>query len=226
MRIILPLITLLTFFLYSVPQFNIALAITNPNTGVDCSIYAGKPGPHYLGKNPTSQMQDITCDQYGGVLTRVCAGSTNYIYHVAYCTGDESNTGLSWKAGCVEIYNEQDQNNAPRACNQPAQAITRVSQAFGQIIPPAAIQYLGFGAVGISTFLSKLVILVYSIASIVVLFMFFWASFDWITSSGEKEKLASAQKRILNAGVGIVLLAASFAILKVLGNFTGFTFFK
>lgn len=106
---------------------------------------------------------------------------------------------------------------------------TGTSSAFGKIEPPQAIKnFLGTdttGASGISKFLSNLITLLYSIASVVVILMFAWGAFDWIISSGEKEKVAGAQKRIFNALVGIVLLAVSFAIIKIFSIFTGFSFF-
>jgi len=43
---------------------------------------------------------------------------------------------------------------------------------------------------------------------------------------GDKEKIASARGRIFNAIIGIILFAIAFAIIRVIGQFTGFTFFK
>lgn len=157
----------------------------------------------------------VGAGQFGRPADYKCIGAC--IYRVNYCT----------PLGCEAVYPQRECSTAPAACNNPNTAPqTDVGKAFGQIVPPSAIQKLGFGAAGISAFLSNLVVLIYSISVIIVLFMFFWASFDWITSGGEKEKLASAQKRIVNAVVGLVLLASSFAILKVLSIFTGFSFFK
>lgn len=52
-----------------------------------------------------------------------------------------------------------------------------------------------------------------------------WGSFEWLTSGGDKDKLATARGRILNAIVGMALLVGSVAIialinaLGVFGNF-------
>ena len=81
------------------------------------------------------------------------------------------------------------------------------------------------GAGGISRFLSNLVALFYSLAGIVLIFMLLWGAWDWMTSEGDKEKLDSARKKIINALVGIVLFAIAFALIQVLGQFTGFKFF-
>lgn len=105
-----------------------------------------------------------------------------------------------------------------------------IGQIFGNIAPPSPIaQFAGgntTGATGISTFLSNLISLIYIFAAIALLFMLLWGAFDWITSEGDKEKVASAQRKIINAFIGIMLFAVAFAILRVLSAFTGFEFFQ
>ncbi len=101
---------------------------------------------------------------------------------------------------------------------------------FGTISPPPALQKIidtdKTGAGGISIFLSHLIELIYSIAAIVLIFMLLWGAFDWMTSEGDKEKLSSAQKKIVSAIIGIILFGITFAIIQILGTFTGFSFFK
>lgn len=100
---------------------------------------------------------------------------------------------------------------------------------FGKIQPPSAIKdFLGqdpTGASGISKFLSNFIALIYTVAAIVLVLILLWGAFDWLMSGGEKEKLAAAQSKIINAIIGILLFAVAFAIIRVLGQFTGFTFF-
>lgn len=101
---------------------------------------------------------------------------------------------------------------------------------FGTIQPPEALKnFIGkdpTGAGGISRFLSNLVAMFYIVAGIVLIFMLLWGGWDWMTSEGDKEKLDSARKKIINAFVGIILFAVAFAIIQVLGQFTGFKFFE
>lgn len=101
---------------------------------------------------------------------------------------------------------------------------------FGTVSPPPALDDLikrdPTGAGGIGLFLSNLIALIYSIASIVLIFMLVWGAFDWLTSGGDKEKLQGAQRKILNAIIGIILFAIAFAVIQVLGAFTGFEFFS
>lgn len=100
---------------------------------------------------------------------------------------------------------------------------------FGVIQPPDFLKnFIGTdktGAAGISKFLSNLIALIYAIAAIVLIFMLLWGAFEWLTSGGDKEKVSSAQKRIISAIIGIILFAIAFAVIQVLGTFTGFTFF-
>lgn len=104
-----------------------------------------------------------------------------------------------------------------------------VCQKFGQIQAPSPIA--GFiskdpsGAFGISQFLSNLIALFYAIAAIVLIFMLIWGAFEWLTSGGDKEKIASARGRIISAIIGMILFAIAFAVIQVLGVFTGFKFF-
>ncbi len=105
-----------------------------------------------------------------------------------------------------------------------------VGEKFGKVGVPEPIKgFLGNdpnGAGGISIFLSNLIKLFYSVAAIVLIFMMLWGAFEWLTSGGDKEKIAAARGRIINAIIGIILFAATFAVIAVLGQFTGFKFFK
>lgn len=107
--------------------------------------------------------------------------------------------------------------------------IADIGDVFGKIEPPPAIRdFLGedpTGAGGISKFLSNFIGLIYTVAAIVLIFMLLWGAFDWMTSGGEKDKLQAAQSKIINAIIGILLFAVAFAVIAVLGQFTGFTFF-
>lgn len=97
---------------------------------------------------------------------------------------------------------------------------------FGQVEIPQAIKDLGVGSGGISNFLNMLIILIYIIAGIVFVFMILWGAFQFLTSGGNKESLDSARKRIIYALTGITLFAIAFAVISLIGRFTGFTFFS
>lgn len=111
-----------------------------------------------------------------------------------------------------------------------AQSTSTIENVFGKIQAPAPLAKLleqdKTGAGAISTLLSNFVNLIFSIAAVVLLFMVLWGAFDWMVSEGDKEKVASARSKILNAMIGLILIAIAFAIVRLLSQFTGFTFFK
>jgi len=45
--------------------------------------------------------------------------------------------------------------------------------------------------------------------------------FQWITSGGDKAKTEEAQKKITNAIIGLVIIAAAYAIITVVTQFLG-----
>lgn len=97
-------------------------------------------------------------------------------------------------------------------------------KAPNEIIP--LIRQGGEGAGGISLVLSNLVLLIYMIAGVVFIFMILFGAFQWMTSGGEKEAVAAARNRIIHAIIGIILFGIAFAVIEIVGQFTGFTFFN
>ncbi len=54
-------------------------------------------------------------------------------------------------------------------------------------------------------------------AAFIFLFMGFYGGFIWITSGGEKENLAKAQKIFTNAIIGLFITVFGFAFVKLIG---------
>lgn len=98
-----------------------------------------------------------------------------------------------------------------------------VDQIIGKVTPPEAISKIkgGSGEEQLGTLLSSIIRVFYAAAIIAFVFMFIWAAFQWITSGGDKDALASARKRMVNAIVGLTLLALAFVIFTVIGYITG-----
>ena len=96
-------------------------------------------------------------------------------------------------------------------------------KAPNEIIP--LIRQGGEGAGGISLILNNLIILIYMLASVVFIFMILFGAFQWMTSGGDKEAVAAARNRIIHAVIGIILFAVAFAVIQVVGTFTGFNKF-
>lgn len=90
-----------------------------------------------------------------------------------------------------------------------------------QIRPPrTATGQVGYSDFG--TFLNAALRLVFIIALVAVLAMLVWGAVQWIFSGGEKEAVAAARGRIINALIGLAILAVAFAIVQVAGQFLGF----
>ncbi|MFZ1721061.1 MAG: hypothetical protein WAU07_00995 [Microgenomates group bacterium] len=60
------------------------------------------------------------------------------------------------------------------------------------------------------------------IAALLVFLYLIWGGIEWITSGGDKGKTESARNKITGAVVGMIILAASYAILTLILRFIGF----
>ncbi|MBI2596662.1 hypothetical protein HYW41_00715 [Candidatus Daviesbacteria bacterium] len=80
----------------------------------------------------------------------------------------------------------------------------------------------GRGFPSITNFITNFLFLAFGIALLVVLVMLIQGAFEWITSGGDKEAVAKARNRIINALIGLAVLAVAFALTRVAGQFLGF----
>lgn len=78
---------------------------------------------------------------------------------------------------------------------------------------------VGFKSVG--NFISNALVLVFAIGAMLVLIMLITGAFEWITSGGDKEHVGKARSRIINALIGLAVLAVAYALANVLAQFTG-----
>lgn len=60
------------------------------------------------------------------------------------------------------------------------------------------------------------------IAALLVFFYLILGGIEWITSGGDKTKTEGARNKITAAVIGLIVLAASYAILTLALNFLGF----
>jgi len=74
----------------------------------------------------------------------------------------------------------------------------------------------------LGNFVTNILTLAFSIALLVVLVMLIWGAFEWIVSGGDKEAVGHARNRIINALIGLAVLAIAFALAKVAAQFLGF----
>lgn len=64
------------------------------------------------------------------------------------------------------------------------------------------------------------------IGAVIFLFMLIWGAIRWLSSSGDKAKLETAQKQISSALIGLVILLSVFAIIKLLEQLFGISLLR
>ena len=73
-----------------------------------------------------------------------------------------------------------------------------------------------------SDFIGKALTIAFAVAILVVLVMLIWGAFEWITSGGDKDTVGKARGRIVNALIGLAVLAIAYALARVAAQFLGF----
>ena len=111
--------------------------------------------------------------------------------------------------------------NAAAAVATGAAYLTAVSPAFAQITTTTIDPGQGF-ATDIGAVINGILSFVMVIAALSVFMYLIWGGIEWITSGGDKGKTESARNKITAAILGLVVLAASYAILLIALNFIGF----
>lgn len=79
----------------------------------------------------------------------------------------------------------------------------------------------GKGYANLGDFVTNFLGLAFIVALLVVLVMLIWGAFEWITSGGDKEAVGKARSRIINALIGLAVLAVAFALTRLAAQFTG-----
>lgn len=100
-------------------------------------------------------------------------------------------------------------------------ASTAFAQSSIQISRPA-INRNPVGFATISNFIQNAIILVFIVGIVGVLIMMIWGGVQWLFSGGDKDAVAAAQKRIVNALIGLAILAVAYAVYQLAGSFLGF----
>ena len=73
----------------------------------------------------------------------------------------------------------------------------------------------------VSGILGATISFILAAGGIAFVLMFMIGGFQWITSGGDKDAITRARSRIMHAVVGLVILFAVYAILKLLGQVLG-----
>lgn len=77
------------------------------------------------------------------------------------------------------------------------------------------------GSVAIGLLLSRIFSGLFLLAFITAFLYLITGAMHWITSGGDKTKLEEARNRIIHSIVGIVVVASSWAIIALVGQFIG-----
>ncbi len=94
-----------------------------------------------------------------------------------------------------------------------------VTNTFAQVPVQVNVPRVGINPLTtVGTLLSNILSVVFIVAALAVLFMLIWGAFSWITSGGDKDAVGAARKRIVNALIGLAVLAIAFLITRVVGQ--------
>lgn len=98
-----------------------------------------------------------------------------------------------------------------------------VQDIFGTVNKPPGSEFVGNDPVqGLGNLIAFFIQIVLFIGGLAALLYLLWGAFDWINSSGEKEKLVKAQNKMMNAVIGLILMVAAFTIFSfVMGTVLG-----
>jgi len=98
--------------------------------------------------------------------------------------------------------------------------LTLATPVFAQanigISQPEQVRITDLGRL-ISTGISVAIIL----AGILVFVFLVWGGLEWIMSGGDKGKVEAARGRIVNALIGLAIIAASWALIRIITYFFG-----
>lgn len=75
----------------------------------------------------------------------------------------------------------------------------------------------GFAFNNVGDVLNAVSLFLYPFAGVVLLFIFLWAGYDFVTSQGEQEKISSARMKMTAGIIGFTLLVLSAFFVQVIG---------
>lgn len=104
-----------------------------------------------------------------------------------------------------------------------------MNHVLAQIVNPVIPGSLGSGGnaagpAAVGAIVGGVISLMILISFVLAFLYLLLGGYDWITSGGDKTKLQSARDKITNAILGLVIVAAVWAIMMLVSNFTGIEF--
>ncbi|MEK7543626.1 MAG: hypothetical protein AAB557_02065 [Patescibacteria group bacterium] len=101
-----------------------------------------------------------------------------------------------------------------------------MNRTLAQLINPVIPEIIGKGpvekgSVAIGILLTQVFSALFLFAFITAFLYLITGAMHWITSGGDKTKLEEARNRIIHSIVGIIVVASSWAIITLIGQFIG-----
>jgi len=103
-----------------------------------------------------------------------------------------------------------------------ATSLALAPQAMAQTLRDVEVQSPRGFATNFGGLLNGVLSFVLIIGALLVLFYLILGGIEWITSGGDKGKTEAARNKITAAVIGLIILAAAWAILTLVLNFLGF----
>ena len=102
-------------------------------------------------------------------------------------------------------------------------------QSLAQITNPVIPGSLGSGGneagpAAVGAFIGSIVGILIIGAFVLAFVYLLLGGYDWITSGGDKAKLQAARDRITNAIIGLIVVAAAWAVMMLVSGFVGVDF--
>ena len=97
--------------------------------------------------------------------------------------------------------------------------ITAAPAAFAQSTSVSSVEAPDFFFTDVGVLINRALTFVMVLGALLVFMYLIWGGIEWITSGGDKGKTESARNKITAAVIGLIVLAASWAILGLVLNF-------
>jgi len=108
-------------------------------------------------------------------------------------------------------------------------AATGLAASASQVMAQVDVGNITVGkgyATNFGTMFSSMLNVVMLVAALLVFAYMIWGGIEWITSGGDKSKAESARNKLTAAIIGLVIVAASYAIVTLVVQFLGFSSFQ
>lgn len=102
-----------------------------------------------------------------------------------------------------------------------SQALAQTASPGSSVNPDLKFLPTGF-ADNITILITSLLSVAIALVALLVFFYLIWGGIDWITSGGDKSKTEQARGKIMAAIIGLIIVAASYAIIQLLVRFLGY----